>query len=114
MKQVLLKKAGVSLSWPENLIAVAAQSGWAAPPEEEDVPDEVHVVSKDCPPGMVEVRLPLGTKETNHCLKTPDWFGAERWFTKSRLHAYWFDGECWMIQLIPEELKKRRLTHLIP
>lgn len=111
--KTLLKKNGVSLSWPTNMIQMAAKSGWEMPPEEEDIPDEVHVLKKDCPAGLVELRLPVGTKETNHCLKTPEWLGAERWFTKSRLHAFWYDGEAWMIQVVPEELKKRRLEHLI-
>lgn len=113
MKSAILKKNGVSLAWPVNMVQVAKDAGFEVQPEEQDVPEEVNVISKDCPAGMVEVRLPVGTKETSHCLKTPEWFGAERWFTKSRLHAYWFDGEAWMVQLIPEELKKRRLQHLI-
>lgn len=109
----IMKRNGVSLPWPVGLVDLALADGWTLPPEEDDLPDEVHVVTHACPEGLVEIMLPEGTKETATCLKTPEWLGAERWFTKTKLHAYWFDGEHWMIQTSPDELKKRRLQHLV-
>ncbi len=107
-----LYKHGVGLPWPEGLVEHALSCGWTLPEERTQEP-ELQLIATPCPEGFVEIMLPNGTKETASCLKTPEWLGAERWFTKTRLHSYWWDGEHWMVQLSPEELKKRKLSHLL-
>lgn len=112
----VMKKNGVSLAWPEGLEDIAEEEGFTSLVTVDIVHtnlDEPHVKWTSEPEGIVEIRLPQGTKSTDVTLKTPKWMGSEKWFTKKKLTGYYHDGVCWVIRLPRKDLKQRGLDVLL-